>query len=403
MKSFVLVIIGFSIGLMLLNGCTGKSDNAVHEHADEKAIYYCPMHPQITSDKPGVCPICHMDLVKKTDDAGVDAMAMSDELKLSDRKQVLANVATTKVVLSELSKKITAYSYLDFAEQNRRVITARFNGRIEKLYVNKTGDYIGKGQPLFDIYSPDLLQAQNEYLIALNSKAGFDGSLIKSARKKLELYGVTDDQIQSLEKTKEPLYVLTFLSPFSGTVIEKSIQEGIYVNEGTKLYDVADLSVLWNLAEVYENDLPYIKAGRSVELKTQSYPNETFRGTVTFIYPVVNAQTRTVKIRSEFVNTGNKLKPQMYGESSFAVDLGKGIAIPSDAVLFTGKRNVVWIKTGHNTFEAKDVTVGMKIDGQYQILSGLKEGDEIAVTGGFLIDSESQLRTGLATDDHQHD
>ncbi|MBX7152066.1 efflux RND transporter periplasmic adaptor subunit [bacterium] len=402
MKSF-LMLVSFTTVFLLFSGCNSKTENSTDGHADQKIIYYCPMHPQITSDKPGVCPICHMDLVKKSDDGDVDVMAMSDDLKLSDRKQVLANVSTMKVVSSELSKKITAYSYLDFAEQNRRVITARFNGRIEKLYVNTTGDYIGKGQPLFDIYSPDLLQAQNEYLIALNSKSGFDETLIKSARKKLELYGITTEQIQSLEKTKEPQYVLTFLSPFSGTVIEKNIQEGQYVNEGSKLYDVADLSVLWNLAEVYENDLPYIKPGRNVELKTQSYPNEAFRGTVTFIYPIVNSQTRTVKIRSEFVNVGNKLKPQMYGESVFSVSLGKGIAIPSDAVLFTGKRNVVWIKTGHNAFEAKDVTVGMKIDGQYQIISGLKEGDEIAVTGGFLIDSESQLRAGLVTEEHQHD
>jgi Cu(I)/Ag(I) efflux system membrane fusion protein len=224
---------------------------------------------------------------------------------------------------------------------------------------------------------------------------------LNASKKKLEIFGLTSEQIQKLEKSREINITLTYFSPISGTVIEKKVQEGVYVNEGTAIYDVADLSTLWDIAEVSENDLSNIKIGNPVKLHLRAYPGEEFNGRVTFIYPVVNSATRTVKVRSEFSSLGGKLKPQMYGETVFNNAVGQGLLIPADAVIIAGKRAVIWTKTGDGMFEARSVIIGNRIGDKYQILSGIKEGDEIAATGGFLIDSESQLKTGMPTE-QQH-
>ncbi|MGE5401705.1 MAG: efflux RND transporter periplasmic adaptor subunit, partial [Ignavibacteriales bacterium] len=376
----------------------------------------------VVSDKPGVCPICNMELVKKTIDDAADKKNanvndMEAMIAIHGNKLVLANITTAKVERGSLDKQVNAYSYLDFAEQNRRYIVAKFNGRIEKLFVNRTGENVNKGQPLFEVYSPDIVQAQNEYLIALggsNQQASaitYQGSgngnmnqnrLVSSARKKLELFGVTEQQIKNLENTKEVKLTLTYYSPASGTVIDKKVQEGQYVNEGTIIYDVADMSTLWSISEVYEKDLAAIKTGSKALLNLQAYPGKTFEGRVTLIYPVLNSSSRTVKVRSEFSNKGNLLKPQMYGQTIFHSNMGSGLLVPSSAVLFTGKRNVVWVKTSDGMFEGRTVEVGNKYDDKYEVLSGLKEGEEVAATGGFLIDSESQLQSG-APSGHQHE
>lgn len=388
--------------MVIMIGCSTKEKNE-QTLAKEKDYWTCPMHPEIKSDRPGVCPICNMDLIKKIEEQKeqpTDEQDMANMVSLSSKKQILANVSTVIVKKENLQEQVTAYSYLDFVENNRKTISARFNGRIEKLFVDKTGDYIKKGQPLFEIYSPDLVQAQNEYLIALNNSSNTT-SLLKASKKKLEIFGLTSEQIQSLEKRREINLTLNYFSPISGTVIEKKVQEGVYVNEGTAIYDVAELSTLWNIAEVYENNLSNVKVGSTVKLHLRAYPGEEFNGRVTFIYPVVNAQTRTVKVRSEFSSYGGKLKPQMYGETIFSKVGGEGILVPADAVIIAGKRVVVWAKTGDGMFEARSVQIGNRFGDKYQILSGLNEGDEIAATGGFLIDSESQLKNGTPTD-HQH-
>lgn len=438
----VIFVIALTIILSCLPGCgkgedkTQISETNTHQH--KKEYYTCTMHPQVISDKPGVCPICGMELVKKVSDdtdqsSNVSPHDMEGMVSLSGRKQQLANVSTVKVQSENLTKEISSYSYLDFAEQNRITISARFNGRIEKLFVNKTGDYVKKGQPLFEVYSPDLVQAQNDYLIALKGvsqrdnfsktanlissnnpvNSNGDNILLNSSRKRLELLGLTDNQIKNLESTGDVKLTLTYYAPYSGTVIDKKVQEGMYVNEGATIYEIADLSTLWNIAEVYESDLAAVKPGSKVKLHLKAYPGEEFEGKVTFIYPVVDQQTRTVKIRSEFTNRSNKLKPQMYGETVFTSSFGKGLLIPADAIIFTGKRSVVWVKTsdpannnqGSGTsamFEAREIQTGNKFNDKYQIISGLNEGDEVAATGGFLIDSESQLKSGMPTG-HQHD
>ena len=382
--------------LMFVFACS-NSDNS---NKNEKEYWTCKMHPQVHKDGPGACPICGMDLIKKVVEDTADVSSKSDMegmITLTTNKQILANVSTIKIKMENLKKELTAYSYLDFVEQNRKTIPAKFNGRIEKLFVDKTGDYIKKGQPLFEIYSPDLVQAQNDYLIALSNNKNDNNSLLEASRKKLELFGLTSNQIEDLKNSGKINLTLTYFSPVSGTVIEKKVQEGMYVNEGTTIYEVAELSTLWNIAEINETDLSTVKVGSNVKLKLKAYPGEEFTGKVTFIYPVINSQTRTIKVRSEFSSFNNKLKPQMYGETIFSADAGTGLLIPADAIIFTGNRSVVWIKTSDGMFEARDVNVGSRFGEKYQILSGLTEGDEVAASGGFLIDSESQLKTGKST------
>lgn len=406
MKIYKYIFIPLFAIAFIFSACSKSQESEKDKHTIEKQkeFYTCPMHPEIKSDRPGVCPICNMDLIKKIEEQKeqpADGQDMANMITLSGKKQILANVSTIVVKKENLQEQVTAYSYLDFVENNRKTISARFNGRIEKLFVDKTGDYIKKGQPLFEIYSPDLVQAQNEYLIALNN-ASNSTSLLKASKKKLEIFGLTSDQIQSLEKTREINLTLKYFSPISGTVIEKKVQEGVYVNEGTAIYDVAELSTIWNISEVYENNLSNVKVGNTVKLHLRAYPGEEFNGRVTFIYPVVNSQARTVKVRSEFSSYGGKLKPQMYGETVFNNMGGQGLLVPADAVIIAGKRAVVWAKTGDGMFEARNVQIGNRFGDKYQILFGLNEGDEIAATGGFLIDSESQLKTGLPTG-HQHE
>lgn len=390
------IMIALFTTILFVFACS-NSDNS---NKNEKEYWTCTMHPQVHKDGPGACPICGMDLIKKVVDDTADVSSKSDMegmITLTTNKQILANVSTIKIKMENLKKELTAYSYLDFVEQNRKTIPAKFNGRIEKLFVDKTGDYIKKGQPLFEIYSPDLVQAQNDYLIALSNNKNDNNSLLEASRKKLELFGLTSNQIEDLKNSGKINLTLTYFSPVSGTVIEKKVQEGMYVNEGTAIYEVAELSTLWNIAEINETDLSTVKVGSKVKLKLKAYPGEEFTGRVTFIYPVINPQTRTVKVRSEFSSFNNKLKPQMYGETIFSADAGTGLLIPADAIIFTGNRNVVWIKTSDGMFEARDVNVGSRFGEKYQILSGLTEGDEVAASGGFLIDSESQLKTGKST------
>ena len=390
------IMIALFTTILFVFACS-NSDNS---NKIEKEYWTCTMHPQVHKDGPGACPICGMDLIKKVVDDTTDVSSKSDMegmITLTTNKQILANVSTIKIKKENLKKELTAYSYLDFVEQNRKTISAKFNGRIEKLFVDKTGDYIKKGQPLFEIYSPDLVQAQNDFLLALNGSKGQNNALIDAAQKKLELLGFTSNQIDDLKGSGKINLTLTYYSPIGGTVIEKKVQEGMYVNEGTVIYEVAELSTLWNIAEINETDLSVVKVGSKVKLKLKAYPGEEFTGKVTFIYPVINPQTRSIKVRSEFSSQNNKLKPQMYGETIFSVDAGTGLLVPADAVIFSGNKNVVWVKTSDGMFEARIVEVGQKFGDKYQVLFGLNEGDEVAASGGFLIDSESQLRTGKST------
>ncbi|QXE91976.1 efflux RND transporter periplasmic adaptor subunit [Geomonas subterranea] len=382
--------------------------------AQGQVLYTCAMHPFIIKDKPGTCPICGMQLIKKVEgtQASAEEQKMLGHVSLSPTQSVMANVATVPAEYAPLSKEINAVGIVQYDQSKQAKVTAWVAGRIDKLNVNTVGAFVSKGRPVAEIYSPDLVAAQQEYLLALRSREQFKKSsidaisqggegLVASARQRLKLLGVKDEQIAGLEKAGHPNIKLPIYTPLSGVVIEKVVQEGQYVNMGDPLFNIADLSTVWVDVEVYENEFSFVKMGQRVEILSQSYPGKTFSGRVSFIYPFLDPKTRTVKVRVELGNPGLKLKPDMFVNASIKAPLGNALVVPSTAVMDTGKRQVVWVESQPGMFEPHDVQVGARVGDKVQILSGLKQGDKVAASGGYLIDSESQLAGGSGGGGHE--
>jgi Cu(I)/Ag(I) efflux system membrane fusion protein len=399
-----------------------------HDHASEgkaaqgKELYTCAMHPFIIKDKPGTCPICAMELIKKIDGAA-DGGAQTAEQKqqaemlghvsLSPTQQVMANAATVEATQGTLSKEINAVGIVQYDQSRQAKVTAWIAGRIDKLHVNKVGDAVSKDRPVAEIYSPDLVATQQEYLLAVKSREqlknspipsisqGGDG-LVASAKQRLMLFGVKESQIAELEKAGKPNIRLPIYTPLSGVVIEKMMQQGQYVNTGEVLFNIADLSRVWVEIDVYENEVPYVRVGQQVEIRSAVEHGAAFNGRISFVYPFHDPKTHTVRARVEMANPHNMLKPDMFVNAIIKIPLARGIVIPVTAVIDTGKRQVVWVETSPGMFEPRDVQAGQRTDDKIQILSGLNPGDKVAVSGGYLIDSESQLKGGSGTDHSQH-
>jgi Cu(I)/Ag(I) efflux system membrane fusion protein len=363
MKTFIVTL---SLAAALMISSCGKPASSHQEHADSTAAgqtadyYTCPMHPQVHMEKPGVCPICGMDLVKASNGRTMDQTSDEPMIPLNDREQILANVSTVPVGYEPIDYTIRAFGTMEIPEPNNTVISARFNGRIEKLYVNAVGATIKKGQPLFDIYSPDIIQAANDYRQVITTNSHTGGNLAAIAKSKLTLLGLTDDQISNLDaQTPVPL-VFTYYSPASGTIIDKNIVEGIYVTEGTSLYNVSDISRLWNIAEVYESDAAQIRAGERATISIAGFPEKQFPAVVSLVYPVVNPQTRTVKVRLTVNAMNEPLKPNMYTETVFHRSMGRSLTVPVGAVLITGKQNMKIILKRAKSGSAFDFTTATK-------------------------------------------
>jgi len=375
----------------------------------EYAQYTCPMHPFIIKDQPGACPICGMTLVPLKKEEGAkpheEEMKALEQVSLSPTQMVMANVATVKVDRKQLAKEIDAVGIVQYDQSRQARVTAWVAGRIDRLYVDKVGDYVSTRRPVAEVYSPDLVATEQEYLLAIKSRDQLKNSpissisqggegLVESARQRLRLWGVKDYQIAGLEKTGKPDIRIPVFTPLSGIVIEKLVLKGQYVREGDPLFNIADLSTVWMELEVYENDFPFIKPGRRVEITSQSYPGKVFNGRVSYIYPFLDPKTRTVKVRVEIPNPGLRLKPDMFVRAAVKIPLGNVLAVPVTAVLDTGKRKVVWMETKPRVFVPHDVQTGARVGDDVQIISGLRRGDSVAATGGYLIDSEAQLRGG---------
>ncbi len=390
--------------------------------AQGKQLYTCAMHPFIIKDKPGTCPICAMELIKKIEGAADGGTQTAEQKQLAEmlghvsmsaNQRIMANVATVEAKQQTLNKEINAVGIVQFDQSRQAKVTSWIAGRIDKLNVDTVGAKVSKDKPVAEIYSPDLLATQQEYLLAIKSRDQLKNStipsisqngdgLVASAKQRLMLYGVKDSQIAELEKAGKPNIRLPIYTPLSGIVIEKMVQQGQYVNTGEVLFNIADLSKVWVEIDVFENEVPYIRVGQQVEIRSAIEHGAVSHGKISFVYPFHDPKTHTVKARVEMPNPGHMLKPDMFVNAIIRVPLVKGIVVPVTAVLDTGKRQVVWVEMSPGMFEPRDVQAGERIEDKVQILSGIKPGDKVAVSGSYLIDSESQLKGGGGQDHSKH-
>ena len=317
-------------------------------------------------------------------------------------RQQLIGVKTAVVGKQQLETAIRAVGKVDYDEQRIAHVNLRISGWVEDLFVDYTGQLVRKRQPLFTLYSPDLVAAQDEYLLALRAEEQVQDSplpevreqaaqMVQAARDRLRLWTITDQQITELARRGTAQTYLTIFSPIAGHVIDKQVFKGMFVEPQTKVYAIADLSAVWVHAEIYEYEVPFVRVGQSATLTLDAYPGESFHGQVTYIYPYMNKEARTLKVRLEFPNPGLRLKPDMYGTVVIRVDRGRKLAVPDQAVLDSGIRKIVFVAKGKGLFEPRQVTLGPKVGPYYEVIEGLVEGERIVTSGTFLLDSESKL------------
>lgn len=406
-----------------------------------KRLFTCGMHPQVIQEEPGNCPICRMKLTPMRRDPAADAgtkpkgdrkikywRAPMDPTYISDKPGkspmgmdlvpvyedeindanaiaidpvTIQNMAIRTMVLTNgpLRHTVRTVAAIEPDETSLADVTTKFMGWIEKLYVDATGTQVHKGDPLFEVYSPDLYSAQTEYLLATGGEATTHQNSpdIRSARLKLEYFDISDEQIDELEQTRRPKKTLRILAPIDGFVLEKSVVEGQMVSPGMKLYRIADLSLVWVQAQIYEQDLPYIKLGQEALVQLSYLPDRQFRGRVTYIYPDLDPKTRTVQVRMEFHNPGFFLKPGMFASVELTSELAPSVLlVPDMAVLRSGDKNTVFVTRPGGKFAPRKVRLGIRAENDMiQVLDGLRPGERIVTSGQFLLDSESQLREAV--------
>ncbi|MGC4113788.1 MAG: efflux RND transporter periplasmic adaptor subunit [Myxococcales bacterium] len=371
-----------------------------HEPSDP---YACPMDPEETGmSAKDRCPICKMFLVPKET---IPALAAKEQEKVpglapieltQDRVQ-LAGVRTEKVTRQSLQNDLRTVGSLAASEESLAHVHTRFSGWIEQVFVMQTGDKVEKGQELATIYSPELLAAQQEFLNARRwaQQGSPNGGLEADARQKLELLGISETEIGELEKSGKPQRAMKIRSPVQGYVISRTALPGLYVQTGAELFQVADLSRVWLLADIYESEIGRVKIGQPATLTLQAYPGETFTGRVQFIYPTLNAETRTLRVRLAFKNPDLRLKPGMFGNVALQLAKAEGLVVPSEAVVDTGETQYLFLSKEGGRFEPRRVKLGARLGERTQILSGVAEGDLVVTTANFLIDSESRLRAAI--------
>ncbi len=330
----------------------------------------------------------------------------SGSVNVSPEKQQLVGIRTAPAEVRPLVKKIRTVGIVTYDETKVAQVFTKVEGWIEKLFVNYTGKLVEKGQPLFTLYSPELVSTQEEYLLALHAKESPASSslqeirsgsvfLLEATRRRLSLWDISEEQVEELQRSGQPKKNLTIFSPLSGFVIKKEAFQGMKVMPDKELYTIADLSAVWVNADIYEFELPNVRVGQTATITLSYFPSQTFTGRVAWISPVLDEKTRTTKMRLELPNPGFKLKPEMYANVEINVDAGKGLAVPDEAVLDSGLRKVVFIHKGEGRFEPREVKLGGKFDSYYQVLSGLSPGEQILASAGFLLDSESRLKEAM--------
>lgn len=411
------VLAGAAAAWMILRGADGES------RTESAVKYHCPMHPTMVSDRPGECPICHMSLVPIEEESAppagepatpvaegqpeADGVAGLATVRIPMQKQQLIGVKTETVTRAPFLRTIRAVGRVTYDETRLRHVHTKIAGYVEKLYANATGETVRAGQPLLELYSPELLASQQEYLVALRARdrtagstlpsvAGSGEELLASARRRLELYDFTVDQIRQLEETGEARREITLHAPISGTILERMVTQGQKVEPEMTLLDIVDLSRVWVVAAVYEYELPFVREGQRATMSLTYLPGMTFEERVSLVYPVLDAATRTAQVRLEFDNPGQVLKPDMYAEVELSADLGERLAVPDTAVMDTGTRSVVFVDKGDGFFEPREVKIGLELPDLYEVLDGLAEGERVLTSANFYVDSESRLKAALA-------
>jgi len=455
----LLVAGGFAAGYVasLAGQSVAVSETSAPSETGEAQKWYCSMHPQIVRDRPGLCPICEMELIPMSQDQAAEVAPR--ELVVSETAARLMEVQTAPVERRFVAREVRMVGKIQYDETRVKYITAWVPGRLDRLYVDFTGTTVRQGDHLVSLYSPELISAQAELLQAAKAAknagentssylAGATAGTLQASREKLRLLGLTAEQIAEIERSGQPLTHLTIYSPLGGVVIQKMVNEGMYVGTGTSIYQVADLSQLWVKLDAYESDLPWIRYGQEVQFSTEAYAGQTFTGRISFIDPVLDPVTRTVKVRVDVPNPDGRLKPEMFVRALVQSPMAQSgrvmapelagkwicpmhpsvvkpepgqcdicgmdlvtteslgyvaadapgqppLVIPETAPLMTGKRAVVYVRkpgTQAPTFEGREVVLGPRAGRYYIVESGLNEGEQVVVNGNFKIDSALQIQ-----------
>jgi len=383
--------------LALIAGCAKKNEiNGVTQDDSGRRVvaWIDPMYSQgpphlYKANHPGTAPDCGMKLEPMYADA---APASNGAVSISAQHQQRIGVKVATAELRDLSRTIRTTGRVAVDERRVAQVRTKFEGFVDALYVNFTGQPVRRGEPLLAIYSPDLLATQNELILAERNHSDLGRTLADAARTRLRLWDMSAADIERVVRTGKPMRDVVLRSPVSGVVTTKNAVTGARVMPIDMLYEIADLSHVWVLADVYESELPSVRAGTPAQVVVSG---QTLNGNVTFIGPVVAAQTRTASVRIELDNRAGLLKPDMFADVILQAPLGSSVAVPDSAVMNTGTRSVVFIARGNGVFEPRDVTTGAKADGFYAIRSGVNAGEQVVVDANFLVDSESRLRDAL--------
>jgi Cu(I)/Ag(I) efflux system membrane fusion protein len=396
----LMVLVGLFLGWLFFYPAASLKEEHNHTVSEKKnEIWTCSMHPQIKMDKPGKCPICAMDLILLNQNS--TALMDSDAIHFTADAAALANVATSVVSRSKPAKEVRLYGKVQADERLLQNQVAHIGGRIEKLFVGFTGEAVTKGQLLALIYSPELITAQQELLEAAKDKQS-QPAIYEAAIEKLRQWMLNDKQISQIEQSRQVKTKFEVYANTSGVVTTKKVNVGDYVSQGTGLYDIANLSKVWVLFDAYESDLPFLTVGNNVNFSLQAIPGKIFNSTIRFIDPVIDPVNRVAKIRVEVDNGGGKLKPEMFVTGIVKANLNEyknNLVIPRSAVLWTGKRSVVYVKQSDSdelNFKMREIEIGPMLGNSYVVISGLEEGEEIVSDGTFSVDAAAQLEGKLS-------
>jgi RND family efflux transporter MFP subunit len=373
----------------------------------KRVLYRSTMHPSEVSDRPGKdsmgMEMERVEIEEGPPGAGIEGQA---SVRISTRKQQLIGVRTSPVARVPFVRSIRTVGRVIPDETRLHHVHTKVSGWVESLTVSATGERVRKGQPLLRVYSPELLATQEEHFIALRSRrelgdAGLPelvqraDELVKSSRRRLLLYDLTDAQVEELENSAAPSRTVTLFAPVSGHVLGRNVTHGMKIDPEMNLLDIADLSRVWVLASVYEYELPFVATGQPATMTLSYLPGRSFEGKVTLVYPMLDAATRTAQVRLEFANPRLELKPEMYAEVGIRSDLGERLSVPETAVISSGTRNIVFVAQGEGFFEPRSVRVGVRLPERVEILEGLAEGEMVLTSGNFFVDSESKLKAAL--------